>query len=74
MIYAKYDSAFSAMFVTDVAHGIDDKVCFYYEYKTADGYKTSPIRWSKVRYEKDGRAYFMGRGVKNYLDEFMEAA
>ena len=64
MIGVKADSAFSAI----VIHNIDDdKVTFSYEWEGNRTKKTV----SKIRYTAKDRAYFIGRGCRQYLDEFM---
>lgn len=47
--------------------GINDFVIF--AVFTTDGI-VGRVRRSKVRHSKDGRAYFMGCKVRQYLDEF----
>ena len=67
-IASKAESAFSAI----VLHSIDDeKVVFSYQWDGVDKLEHTKKRPSKIRYTAKDRAYFIGRGHRQYLDEFM---
>lgn len=69
VIAVKADSAFSGLCIHDIIYDIDDKVLFSYQY---DGQEKTRKTTSKIRYTAAGRAYFMGRGSRQYLDEFIK--
>lgn len=69
VIAVKADSAFSGLCIHNIIHDIDDKVLFSYQY---DGQEKTKKTTSKIRYTAGGRAYFMGRGSRQYLDEFIK--
>lgn len=53
--------------IYDVIHDIDDKIKFTWDI-CGDAKKT---RYSKIRYDKAGRSYFISYNHKIYLDECM---
>lgn len=68
IIASKPESAFSAI----VLHSIDsEKVVFSYEWEGVDKLEHTKKTPAKIRYTVKDRAYFIGRGRRQYLDEFM---
>lgn len=63
----KSESAFSGIFIFGVEYGIDDYILAAYTY----GEKTLPTRKSKIRHDKQGNAYFIFRGTRQYIQEFI---
>ena len=63
----KSESAFSGIFIFGVEYGIDDYIIAAYAYNG----NTLPIRKSKVRHDKQGNAYFIFRGTKQYIQDFI---
>ena len=53
--------------IYDVIYDIDDKIKFSWNICG----KVKKIRYSKIRYEKEGRSYFKSYNLKIYLDECM---
>ncbi|SFB10059.1 hypothetical protein [Selenomonas ruminantium] len=72
VIAVKADSAFSGFAIHEIIYGIDDKVLFSYQWKGIDGMKSTKKIQSKIRYTAKGKAYFMARKQRQYLDEFMK--
>ena len=68
-IAAKADSAFSAIVIYDVIDG--EKVVFSYEWEGLEGLQKTRKTTAKIRYTAKDRAYFIGRGCRQYLDDFM---
>ena len=54
--------------IINIEHGIDDFVIF--AVFTTDGI-VGRVRRSKIRYTRDGRAYFMGCKSRQYLGDFI---
>lgn len=60
------------LIIEDIEYGIDDVIKFRYVIPNAEIEPTyGKLIRSKVRYEDDGRAYFMTCKRKVYLDECM---
>ena len=55
--------------IYDVIYGIDDKIKFSWNVYG----KVKKTRYSKIRYEKEGRSYFKSYNLKIYLDECIRA-
>ncbi|BAL85115.1 hypothetical protein SELR_pSRC300420 (plasmid) [Selenomonas ruminantium subsp. lactilytica TAM6421] len=68
VIAVKADSAFTGIQIHSVIYDIDDKICFSYWIEGQDKARKAT---SKIRYTAAGRAYFMSRNHRQYLDEFM---
>lgn len=63
----KSESAFSGIFIFGVQYGIDDYIIAAYTYNG----ETLPTRKSKVRHDKQGNAYFIFRGTRQYIQDFI---
>ena len=63
----KSESAFSGIFIFGVEYGIDDYIIAAYTYSG----KILPTRKSKVRHDKQGNTYFIFRGTRQYIQEFI---
>lgn len=63
----KSESAFSGIYIFGIEYGIDDYIMAAYTYSG----KVLPIRKSKVRHDKHGDAYFIFRGTKQYIQDFI---
>ena len=55
--------------IYDVIYDIEDKIKFSWDICG----KVKKARYSKIRYEKEGRSYFKSYNHKIYLDECMRA-
>ena len=55
--------------ICDVIYDIDDKIKFSWSICG----KVKKTRYSKIRYEKEGRSYFKSYNFKIYLDECIRA-
>ena len=63
----KPESAFSGIFIFGVQYGIDGYILAAYTYSG----KRLPTRKSKVRHDKQGNAYFIFRGTRQYIQDFI---
>ena len=66
-IACKSESAFSGVYIFGVEYGIDDYIIAAYTYSG----KTLPTRKIKIRHDKQGNAYFILRGTKQYIQDFV---
>ena len=71
IIAAKNDNAFSFLVIHRIEYGIQNKVVFSYQWDGVEGLEHTKKRRSIIRHTTAGRAYFIGRGCRQYLDEFM---
>ncbi len=55
--------------IYDVIYDIEDKIKFSWNIQG----KVKKTRYSKIRYEKEGRSYFKSYNLKIYLDEVIRA-
>ena len=55
--------------IYDVIYDIEDKIKFSWDFCG----RVQKTRYSKIRYEKEGRSYFKSYNRKIYLDECMRA-
>lgn len=60
-------SNFGGIAIYDIEYDIDDKVKFRWEF----GDDNQKMNTAKIKSTKSGRQYFMSRGNRYYLDEFM---
>lgn len=67
MIASKQTSAFGGIAIYAVEYGIDDAVLVGDE---MDGVRSIP-RFSRLRYNMQGEAYFMHHGRREYLRDYM---
>lgn len=58
----------SALVIEEIVHDVDDYVISYVSYDNKKICKSK----GKISYDKNNRAYFVKKGVKYYLDEFMK--
>lgn len=64
----KAESAFSGIEVLKIEYGVDDYIFASY----VVGEKKTRTRKSKIRHDGKGRAYFIFRGNKQYIDDFVK--
>ena len=55
--------------IYDVIYDIEDKIKFSWDFCG----RVQKTRYSKIRYDKEGRSYFKSYNRKIYLDECMRA-
>lgn len=60
---------FGGIAIFDVVHGIDDKIKFAYH----NGEEFGRTSTAKIRYNKEGDAYFNSGRQKYYLNEFIKS-
>jgi len=61
-------SAFTGVKILKIENGIDDSVMFcHWNNQSGDG----KISKSKIQYDNSSKPYFMSRGQKWYIDDFM---
>lgn len=66
----KATSAFTGIGIYGVEHGIDDKVLVA---EISGGKMAYTPRPCTVRYNRRGGSYFLHRGKREYLDEYVRA-
>lgn len=72
IIASKICNAFTELVIHCIEYGINDTVVFSYQWESTEGTKRTNKRRSKIRYNAQGRAYFIGCGCRQYLDEFIK--
>lgn len=69
VIATRHLNNFGGIVLFDITHGIDDKIKFAYH----NGEKFGRTSTAKIRYNKEGDAYFNSGRQKYYLNEFIKS-